>query len=222
MKKLLFLLVLFSVFFISWCDIPVTMVTEYLWSWICVWQWNFWEIKWYANCKTSDWWTYNWDVWWHAFHWKWKLTTSGWQIQDWYFNNWDFVAWKVTFENGNSGKWLWSENWYVELWKFFYKNNWNIEFWEYDSNWNISYWMRQATISELGEVLNVWNFKNNNLYNWYINVSKWCFRVINWNLTEITRTVTNTVYRDMWVSWLSRLTQLWSIFNPYNVNVTIK
>lgn len=222
MRKFLLFWMLLFVILLAWCDTPVTTVTEYIWNWTCVWQWRLREIEWYANCKRSDWWSYEWDIWGSAFNWKWKLVTSEWEIQDWYFYNWMMVAGKVTWGNGNSWKWLWGENWHVELWKFFYKSNWTIQIWEFDSNWDLSYWMNKTTSPEFWEIFYLWNFKYGFPYNWYITTSQGCSIAINWNISEVTRTITNTVYKNVGINWLNRLNQLGSKLNPYNVNVTIK
>lgn len=221
MKKTFILILICSLFLITWCeelcDNSITNITEYIWDWICVWKWTLWEIKWYANCKTSDGWTYSWDIWWHTFHWKWKIITSDWEIQDWYFYNWNFVAWKFTNKNGDSYKWLWKSrndgSIVIELWKGYH--GWVTEYWDFDNNWSISFWVRYYNSVDWYLIWDIW--KNSNLYFVY---KDWCASINNWSVKEITRAGS---YGNIWFeSGLSRLSQPWSIMNPYRVNVTIK
>ena len=172
---------------------------------------------------------YNWDVWGSTFNWQWKLVTPDWEIQEWYFYNWKFRAGKVTKPNGDSVKWLWTkkdENTStLELWKVFHKDNWNIELWDFN-NWYLSYWMRYTILNQI-EAYWVWKFIEWSLNDWYMTFPYWCWKLINWNAEEITRTVTNTVYRNDWVQ-LSKSNplwdfyKLWSKYNPYTVQLELK
>ena len=227
MKKNLLFVLLISIIFIGWCDIlcekTEEKITETLWGRTCVWKWVY-KIEWYANCKTTDWWSYAWDIRWHKFNWKWKLTTPDWEIQDGYFYNWDFVAGKVSFSNGNASKWLripndkWGST--LESWKTFTKNNWQILIWDFDENWYLKYWMNSLNWSIV-----VGEFKNGWIYNWYLAFSNGCHLVSKWNIREITRTITNTVYRNNWIQLsnpLWDLYALWGKYNPYTVQLELK
>jgi len=224
MKKLQFLYFLCAVLlFLTWCDefcdTSTKKITETIWNWTCVWQWVD-KIEWQANCKTQDWWTYVWDVWWHNFNWKWKLITSNWEIRDGYFYNWSFIAGKVSFSNGDALKWLRTiiDNWasILESWKMFNKNSWVTIIWDFDENFNLKYWMKSYNWFMTA----VWEFRDWDIYNWYISFDDSCWTVSNWNIKETTKTVTNTVYRNNWLT--SSLGKQWTVLNPYVVNVNVK
>ena len=203
-------------------------VTEHIWDWTCKWKWMNWKIQWIASCTKSDWSKYDGDVWNGKFNWKWIKVTENGGIEDGYFYNWRFIAWKITRSNGDSVKWLRMEKnndtWTLEVWKIFYKDNWAIKLWDFDINWNLSYWMLYGVYNGT-EFYSVWNLANNN--NEYIVTPSGCAKIINWNVQEITRTVTNTVYANNRIQlWSSSafwdLYKLWGKYNPYTVNLNIQ
>lgn len=203
-------------------------ITEHIWDWTCKWKWMNWKIQWTASCTKSDWSKYDWDVWNGKFNWKWIKVTENWGTEDGYFYNWWFIAWKITRSNGDSVKWLRMEKnndtWTLEVWKIFYKDNWAIKLWDFDINWNLSYWMLYGVYNGT-EFYSVWNLANNN--NEYIVTPSGCAKIINWNVQEITRTVTNTVYANSRIQlWSSSafwdLYKLWGKYNPYTVNLNIQ
>ena len=200
-------------------------ITEYIWSWTCVWEWEY-QIEWYAKCNTSDWWSYIWDVRWHSLNWKWVLTTPEWDLSDWYFYNWNFVAWKISKSNWDAVKWLRvkkDENTItLDIWKIFRKNSGNIELWDFDISWNLSYWMKYTVIANVW-AYRVWEYKQWNIVNWYMIFPNWCWKFANGNATEITRTITNTIYTNNVINTPKNiLWEPWSITNPYRVELTVK
>lgn len=229
-------------FLLAWCnswDKSTKEITETIWNRTCTWKWVD-KIEWYTTCFSTIWSSYEWDVRWHKLHWKWKVVKKDWTIFEWYFNEWYFIAWKITYKNGDAIRWLWSpllnKDWEskLELWKRFTKIDWSIELGEFDNNDNLKYWMK-----EYNDTFYVWDFKffitsniedlNNAfntkyIYNWYVVNNNWCSKVSNRKPTDITRTVTktitNTVYRNIWFK--SALSQQWTILNPYVVNLRIK
>ena len=236
MKKIYFIGMLsLLVLSLLWCDNLCNKtereITETFWNRTCTWKWVD-KIEWYATCFSTIWSSYEWDVRWHKLHWKWKAVKKDWTIFEWYFNEWYFIAWKITYENGDAIRWLWSPSWLdnywgliskLELWKRFTKINWSIELGEFDNNDNLKYWMK-----EYNGTFYVWDFNynifdiynTNYTYNWYGVNNNWCSKVLNWIPTDITRTVANTVYRNIWFK--SALSQQWTVLNPYVVNLNVK
>ena len=224
MKKICILSLFFSLIFIVWCNVlwnkSEKEVTEIIWSRNCTWKWVN-KIEWYANCTTTDGWRHVWDVWGHNFNWKWERSDPNWGVLEWYFYNWQFVAWKVT-KNWISEKWLRKSvdgsSVVLELGKRY--KWWNISLWEFDNEWNLSYGLYYVNIPQEGFMYFVW--KNED---WYFVLPSWCARILNWKVQEITRTVTNTVYRDNWIQLSSALWDfytLWSKYNPYTINLNFK
>lgn len=226
MKKIFMFWLIIPLILLLWCDNLCNKtereITETFWSRTCAWKWVD-KIEWYATCKTTDWWSYFWDVRWHDFNWKWKLITSNWETQDGYFYNWSFIAGKVSFSNGDATKWLRTiiDNWtsMLEFWKNFSKKTWKIMIWDFD-NWYLTYWMSSENWKTMAGEFRQWG-----LYNWYISVNNWCAMASNWNLREITRTITNTVYRNNGIQLsnpLGDLYKLWGKYNPYTVQLELK
>lgn len=241
MKKIFMFLLIIPLTLLLWCDNLCNKtereITESFWNITfrtCKWQWID-KIEGYAECVSSSWDTYKWDVRWHNLNWKWIRINSNWDTLDWYFYKWFFIAWKVNWKNGDATKWMWTPQWSwsrIELWKIFMKSNWHILLWDFDENWNLSYWMK-----EYNGTFYVWDFNYNIFdiyntkytYNWYGVNNNWCSKVINWEPTEITRivtkTITNTVYRNNWIQLsnpLGDFYKLWSQYNPYTVKLELK
>ena len=216
-----------SIILLSWCtelcNKSEKTITETFWIRTvrtCVWTWVD-KIEWYAECTSLSWHVYNWDVRWSHFNWKWKLTTSNWVIQEWYFYNWYFVAWKQTESNGNATKWLWSlqsGNRTLEFWKEFRKSDWTIWLWDFDDNWQITYWLIYRNV--LSYPIYFVGNSSPTKKDWYFVSSIWCAKYWpdGW-FKEITRTVTNTVYRNI---WRTNTNNLWTLLNPYVVNLNVK
>lgn len=187
------------------------------------------KIEGAATCSNPSWSSYKWDIRWHKFNWRWTLVYKDWGVQEWYFYNWKFVAWKITHSNGDSAKWLWREKdentLTLELWKSFRKSDGKTELGDFENS-RLSYWMRYLVLQWI-ESYRAWNFSDWDIFNWYMIFPYWCGKFTNWNAEEITRTVTNTVYRDNGMQ-LSNKNPLWDYYslwgkgNPYNVTVEFK
>lgn len=236
MKKIFMFLLIIPLTLLLWCDNLCNKtemeITETFWSRTCKWQWID-KIEGYAECISSSWDTYKWDVRWHNFNWKWIRINSNWDTIDWYFYEWFFIAWKVNWANGDSTKWMRAPQWSwsrFEFWKRFRKNDWQILLWDFDENWDLKYWMISFNWN-----ISAWEFKNqlykwfnwliNWLYNWYISSNVACFKATNWNVSEITKTITNTVYRNNWIQLsnpLGDFYKLWSQYNPYTVKLELE
>lgn len=229
-KKFILIMILFSLL-LSWCselsNQSPRSITENIWSRTCTWKWVD-KIEWYATCRTTDWWSYVWDIRWHKFNGKWKLITSDWETQDGYFYNWNIIAGKVTKNNGNAIKWLRRNTSgdanTLELWKIFQKN-WDIRLWEFDIEWNFTYWLYYTNILNTSAYV-VGKFQGNTLKTeLYFIATDWCAKFSNWEYKEITRTITNTVYKNNWIQLsnpLGDFYKLWSQYNPYTVKLELK
>ena len=234
MKKSIIICCIFTILMLTWCDTScnndsVKEITETIqdrkWDRTCVWSWIN-KIEWLAKCKNSKWDYYEWDMRWNKFNWKGKLTYLDWESHEWYFYNWWIVAWKITKNNGDTTKgiyrgkrdWVW-----LEFWKIFTKSNWNIKLWDFDAWWNITYWLIQNDSTYyVGKFFQkIWDpLRTNKIKDGYVVNSQWCSLFSNWDIKDITKTVTNTVYGNIWFK--SALSQQWTILNPYVVNLRIK
>ena len=207
-----------------------TTVIEKIWDITCVWSWEKDEIKWQAICTYTwnNWWVYSWDFYNHTMNWLWKVEYNNGNIREWYFYNRAIVAWKISENNWDAIKWLWT--WdedgvhSLEMWKIFTKSNGAIRMWDFQDG-ELSYWMFYFNIEwienyTLGK-FNNWDIIPND---WYFITSNWCAKLSNWNAKEITRTITNTVYRNniKLDSPLWDFYKLWSKYNPYTVQLELK
>lgn len=220
-------------------------VVETIWDMTCIWSWVNWEIRWHANC-TYSWFNsklYSGDIYNHNLNWygvididnkDWLMYTTTWKsiLQEWLFYNWVLVAW-LDNENYKKGVRIEKDNWLsLSLWKTNTFFEWEI--WEFDENWYLKYWYSWVADLDSLDSLDldssklwyyVWEFNNWALSDWYLVGPWWCKKYINGVMTDVTKTVTNTVYRNNPIDitkGLVPINPLWSQSNPYNVKIELK
>ena len=215
-----------------------SIVVEKVWDMTCIWSWVNWEIRWHANC-TYSWFNsklYSGDIYNHNLNWygiididnkDWLTYTTTWKfiLQEWLFYNWVLVAW-LDNENYKRGVRIEKDNWLsLSLWETNTFFEWEI--WEFNENWYLKYWTKYSMVTDGSNSdlqYYVWQFNNWVLSNWYLVNPWWCKKYKNGVITDITKTVTNTVYRNNIdiTKGLVPINPLWSQSNPYNVKIELK